>query len=124
MRKCEYCNSYIPDNEYVCSSCGAKSEPVKEEKKEETVVEAVRTEVQNISSEVKKKASDKSVSNAFVLFLITITLGYFGIHRFVQKKYFTGFLWLITGGLFIVGYLIDSFINFIKLLRSLTTRKE
>lgn len=34
-------------------------------------------------------------------------LGLFGVHRFYMGKYFTGFLYLISGGLFGIGYMYD-----------------
>lgn len=34
-------------------------------------------------------------------------LGFFGVHRFYMGKYFTGFLYLISGGLFGIGYMYD-----------------
>lgn len=34
-------------------------------------------------------------------------LGVFGIHRFYMGKVGTGILWLLTGGLFVVGYVYD-----------------
>lgn len=34
-------------------------------------------------------------------------LGVFGIHRFYLGKWVTGILYLLTGGLFLVGYLYD-----------------
>jgi TM2 domain-containing membrane protein YozV len=33
--------------------------------------------------------------------------GVFGIHRFYMRKWFTGLLYLLTGGLFLIGYIYD-----------------
>jgi len=42
-----------------------------------------------------------------VAWLLQTFLGPLGIHRFYMGKIWTGILWLITGGLFLVGYLYD-----------------
>ena len=34
-------------------------------------------------------------------------LGIFGVHRFYLGKWLTGVVWLLTGGLFLVGFLYD-----------------
>jgi len=34
-------------------------------------------------------------------------LGVFGVHRFYMGKWFTGLLYLLTGGLFLIGYIYD-----------------
>ncbi len=34
-------------------------------------------------------------------------LGVFGVHRFYQRKWLTGILYLFTGGLFLVGIIYD-----------------
>ncbi len=34
-------------------------------------------------------------------------LGVFGIHRFYMEKWFTGLLYLLTGGLFLIGVIYD-----------------
>ena len=45
---------------------------------------------------------DYTVSWALLTFL-----GFFGIHRFYLGKIVTGIIWLLTGGLFLLGYLYD-----------------
>ena len=34
-------------------------------------------------------------------------LGVFGVHRFYMGKWISGIVWLLTGGLFLIGYLYD-----------------
>ncbi len=45
--------------------------------------------------------------NHFWAIIITIFLGEFGIHRFLAGKIGTGILWLCTGGLFGIGWIVD-----------------
>ncbi len=42
-----------------------------------------------------------------VTWVLLTFLGMFGLHRFYMGKIFTGLLYLVTGGLFLVGYLYD-----------------
>ena len=39
--------------------------------------------------------------------LIAIFLGGFGVHRFLAGKIGTGIIWLLTGGCFGIGYIVD-----------------
>ncbi|MCD5977685.1 NINE protein [Pseudomonas quasicaspiana] len=42
-----------------------------------------------------------------VAWLLLAFLGVFGVHRMYQGKWITGFIYLFTGGLFLVGVLYD-----------------
>ena len=48
--------------------------------------------------------TDKS---GVVCLLLVIFLGWLGIHRLYAGKIGTGILWLLTGGIFGIGVLID-----------------
>lgn len=45
--------------------------------------------------------------NKQIRLLIVIFLGIFGVHKFIDKDYKMGFIYLFTGGLFGIGWIID-----------------
>jgi TM2 domain-containing membrane protein YozV len=51
----------------------------------------------------------KSTTVAFLLWCL-IFVGFGGIHRFYAGRWISGLIWLFTGGLFLVGQIIDAFL--------------
>jgi len=45
--------------------------------------------------------------NHTVAWILLTFLGLFGIHRFYMGKWFTGIVYLVSGGIFGIGYLYD-----------------
>ena len=52
----------------------------------------------------KYRSGEKSYTLTWVLLTF---LGIFGIHRFYLGKWITGLIWLLTGGLLLIGLLYD-----------------
>ncbi len=59
-------------------------------------------------SEVKEwNERQPGQKNKWAVFFLCFFFGMFGVHRFYEKKIFTGILWLLTFGLFGLGWLAD-----------------
>lgn len=59
---------------------------------------------------MERKAAERYSSGKVdysVAWILQTFLGVLGIHRFYMGKIWTGLLWLLTGGLFLVGYVYD-----------------
>lgn len=45
--------------------------------------------------------------NYNIAWILLVYLGIFGVHRFYMRKWLSGIVWLLTGGLFTFGWLYD-----------------
>lgn len=53
-----------------------------------------------------------AVKNTFIAYLLWVLGGFgtLGLHRFYLGRWVTGLIWLATGGVFLVGAIIDLFV--------------
>ncbi len=56
---------------------------------------------------VNNYPSQQSTKSKTTALLLAIFLGYFGIHRFYVGKVGTGIIWLLTWGVFGIGWIVD-----------------
>lgn len=50
---------------------------------------------------------EESDKNSVIVFILALLFGTLGVHRFYVGRGWTGLLWLFTGGLFLIGWIID-----------------
>lgn len=62
--------------------------------------------IPGMSREATQKFNEGPVDYNIAWLLLTF-LGAFGIHRFYQGKWISGIIYLLTGGLFLVGVIYD-----------------
>lgn len=86
---CQFCNGLTPINSDYCLCCGRKI----------TLLQTKNT--------VGKK-------NKWVSLLLCIFLGYFGAHKFYERKIGMGILYFLTMGLFAIGWMVDIVIIALK----------
>lgn len=62
--------------------------------------------IPSMDREADRKYVAGNIDYTLAWILLTF-LGIFGVHRFYMGRVLTGLLWLVTGGLFSLGYLYD-----------------
>lgn len=89
--KCRNCGAENPVGQQDCMNCDY---PLESAARRNTYQEPVKTKV--VSS-----------CNRWIAFALCFLCGGIGIHRFYVGKIGTGVLYLLTGGLFGIGWLVD-----------------
>lgn len=98
---CKHCGAKIPEDAVLCTACGRQVEKLEGENTPNIVINNSNSS-QNVNSVFAGKLRNKWV--AIVLCLLG---GFCGLHKFYEGKIGMGILYLCTGGLFLVGVVID-----------------
>lgn len=116
---CVHCGEKIDVDCVVCPKCGKQVEEIKQSTPQPAPVAPppqivihnnnVNTNT-NVNTNVATRVPHGRVKNKWVTFLLCLFLGYLGVHKFYEGKIGMGILYLCTGGLFMVGALIDLFV--------------
>lgn len=110
---CKHCGAKIPEDAVICTACGRQVEEIKTEAANSTpnivinntnTNSNVNTNTNNVGAGIVGRAKNKWVAIA-----LCVLLGYFGAHKFYEGKMGMGIIYLFTGGLFLIGVIIDFF---------------
>lgn len=101
MKYCKFCGSQIPAAAVICVKCGQQVEQLQGASAPNQQQIIINNTPQQTIVQGGKRI-DK-----WVAFVLAFFLGYLGVHRFYQGKIGTGILWMLTGGMFGIGWLVD-----------------
>ena len=107
--KCPVCGAPLEGE--VCTYCGHR---LKTSINNSTVqsqnannISIVTNVVNNNSQNISNQVINVSKKNKITALILCVLFGLFGVHRFYVGKVGTGLLYLFTGGLFLIGYIVD-----------------
>ena len=107
QKYCKHCGELIDKDCIICPKCGKQVEELK--RSAENIVinnnntasasaSATATAVTPVSGKMKNK---------WTAFFLCLLLGFFGAHKFYEGKIGMGILYLLTAGLFLIGWIVD-----------------
>lgn len=100
MKFCKYCAAQIPLDAVLCVKCGRQVEQL------QGMNSGVNQQI-IVNGAPAQAVTRGTPKDKWVAFVLAFFLGYLGVHRFYEGKTGTGILWLFTGGLFGIGWLVD-----------------
>lgn len=117
---CKWCGNTIHVNAVVCPHCGRQVEELESQKKDQPIIINNNNNVSSSTSSSSSAAASAAVNNGgayyhgkrvkkSVALLLCIFLGAFGAHKFYEGKIGMGILYLFTGGLLCIGWIVDIF---------------
>ena len=108
---CVYCRSRVLETDRKCQACGStsfqkmpdKAEPPVAPLEKERKIESQK----NVMAFADVPVPRYSARNRWIALTLCALGGFLGIHRFYVGKIWTGILFLLTGGFFFIGPIVD-----------------
>lgn len=115
MKFCKHCGAKIPEAAVVCTHCGCQVEEMKNHEQPNIVINnANNSSNVNTNNNMNPAMFGVRVKNKWVAFLLCFFLGYLGAHKFYEGRIGAGILYLLTAGVFGIGWLIDCIVLLCK----------
>ncbi len=102
---CKHCGEKIPSDAVICTACGRQVEDINSSQNASQPQIVINNENNNVNANM----IGKKLCNKWVSLCLCIFLGFIGAHKFYEGKGGMGIIYLFTGGLFVIGVIIDIF---------------
>lgn len=103
---CKHCGEIIDKDCIICPKCGKQVEELKSAQPQVIVNNTNTNTNANVNANIGGRYGRPK--NKWTAFFLCLFLGEFGAHKFYEGKVGMGILYLLTLGLFGIGWLIDT----------------
>lgn len=103
---CKFCGKVINPDCIFCPECGKK---IAEPKNTNDIIDnpSMASTASSSTTSINSNIRYKKSKNKWISLLLCLFLGIFGVHKFYEEKIGIGILYLFTGGLFCIGWIVD-----------------
>lgn len=105
MKFCKHCGQKIDKDVVVCPHCGKQVEVLGQASQPQVVIN--NSNMNTNTNTNNNGIGNGNAKNKWVAFCLCLFLGFFGAHKFYEGKAGMGILYLFTGGLLGIGWIID-----------------
>lgn len=109
MKYCKHCGQQIPADAVICTYCGRQVEQLQQAQTAtpNIVINNSNNNVNTNTNVVNGYGRRGRARSKWTAFFLCLFLGYIGAHKFYEGKTGMGILYLFTGGIFGIGWIID-----------------
>ena len=107
MKFCKHCGVKILEAAVICPHCGCQVEETKRVEQPNIVINNTNTNANTNTNNVNAAMFGMRKRNKWVAFLLCFFLGFVGAHKFYEGKAGMGIVYILTVGLFGIGWFID-----------------
>jgi len=106
MKFCKYCGNRIPEEAVLCTHCGRQVEEIAGVPQAQPNI-IINNSNQNTNTNMAGGGRHMRPLSKWTAFFLCLFLGFVGAHKFYEGKNGMGVLYLLTGGLIGIGWLVD-----------------
>lgn len=105
---CKFCGATIAEDAIVCTACGRQVETIATAPTQQPSIIINNSNMNsNVNTNTMNGHGRGKPLNKWIAFFLCLFLGFFGAHKFYEGKVGMGIVYLFTGGLFCIGWMID-----------------
>lgn len=114
QKYCKHCGQLIDVDCVVCPKCGKQVEELKSNDKNIIINNSAGSSASAAASVTPVFVSHGNAKNKWTAFFLCLCLGMFGAHKFYEGKTVMGIIYLLTLGLFGIGWIVDCILLLMK----------